>query len=408
MTLGRCQCAECVRNRVMLPRCSCKDCLDVRKVKRLEACRCPVCIIKVSGSVIKRLARCKCSVCTKVSQLRDPVSGRFGFLIDAHRRVKQSGKFNFEVCKIPVVTALDIPSWKYWLNVSGHKDVDLVQFLEFGWPLGYSARVLPKGAVSNHSGATVFSRETDAYISNEVELGAMLGPFDSNPLSTELTVSPINSIPKRGSDSRRFIADLSFPNGASVNDGINLEDYLGNDETISYPTVDDYIRMIESHGSGCLLYKKDLRRAYRQFPIDPGDIALQGFKWCEKFYIDCALIMGCKSSAMMCQRASSAVAQFMLFNNIHICSYLDDFAGVSRSESALNDFNSLGAMLSSLGLVEAINKSVAPSTRMVFLGITFDTIKMTVEVTPERVQEILGLLESWKVKSQLLKGKSRV
>jgi len=335
--------------------------------------------------------------------VKGSVKGRFEFLIDTHRRVKNSGKFNFESCKIPLVTALNIPSWKYWLQISGRKDVNLVQFLEFGWPVGYAARSLPKGALSNHSGATVFSRETEAYISNEVELGAILGPFDSNPLSSQLTISPINSIPKRGSDSRRFIADLSFPKGASVNDGINLENYLGSDETISYPTVDDYIGMIERHGSGCLLYKKDLRRAYRQFPIDPGDIALQGFKWCEKFYIDCALIMGCKSSAMMCQRASSAVTQFMLFNNINVCSYLDDFAGVSRPESALEDFESLGRMLSSLGLVEALNKSVAPSTRMVFLGVTFDTVKMTIEVTPERVLEILGLLESWKFKKSASK-----
>jgi len=85
----------------------------------------------------------------------------------------------------------------------------------------------------------------------------------------------------------------------------------------------------------------------------------------------------------------------MNFNNVQVVSYLDDFAGCSQASTAQDDFVLLGEMLSSLGLKEAANKSVSPSTRMEFLGITFDTRKMTVEVTPERVQELLVLLKTW-------------
>ena len=36
---------------------------------------------------------------------------------------------------------------------------------------------------------------------------------------------------------------------------------------------------------------------------------------------------------------------------------------------------------------------------MVFLGVLFNTITMTLEVTPERVREILDLVQIWLLKS---------
>jgi len=97
---------------------------------------------------------------------------------------------------------------------------------------------------------------------------------------------------------------------------------------------------------------------------------------------------------------------------IDVCAYLDDFAGCSSGDVALADFHSLGSMLSSLGLKESVRKAHAPSTRMEFLGILFDTVTMTVEITENRLLEIRGLLLSWlsersasKVEIQMLVGK---
>jgi hypothetical protein len=117
-----------------------------------------------------------------------------------------------------------------------------------------------------------FDQATDEYLRKEIGLGAVQGPFLENPLSTSLVFSPINSIPKKGATGRRFISDLSFPRGRSVNDGIQLDTYLG-----SYPTVDDFIEMIQLKGRGSLLFKRDRSRAYRQFFLDPADVCFQGF-----------------------------------------------------------------------------------------------------------------------------------
>jgi len=293
-----------------------------------------------------------------------------------------------------VLSGLVISQWRFWLDRVG-SDGELADLLEFGWPLGYSAQQVPAGCSKNHSGAVTFDQATDDYLVKEVGLGAIQGPFLENPLSTALVFSPINSIPKKGASGRRFITDLSFPRGRSVNDGIQLESYLGGSGKVTYPTVDDFIQLIQARGQGSLLFKRDLSRAYRQFFLDPADVYFQGFRWRDGVYFDCALVMGCKSAALMCQRTTSAIASFMELQGVSICSYLDDFAGCARPERAEEDFVLLGTLLSELGLTEAAHKAHGPAKVMDFLGILFNTEDMTLSITPARVEELRALLGEW-------------
>ena len=76
--------------------------------------------------------------------------------------------------------------------------------------------------------------------------------------------------------------------------------------------------------------------------------------------------------------------------------YMDDFAGCEASlHKALASFTSLGNLMSSLGLVESVDKACPPSTKMVFLGVLFDTVKMTMSVPAEKVQELRLDLDHW-------------
>ena len=54
----------------------------------------------------------------------------------------------------------------------------------------------------------------------------------------------------------------------------------------------------------------------------------------------------------------------------------------------------------SCGLEESVDKAVTPTTKMTFIGVTFDSEKMTLEVTPERVVKISLLVESWLKKNK--------
>jgi hypothetical protein len=84
-----------------------------------------------------------------------------------------------------------------------------------------------------------------------------------------------------------LILDLSSPHGYSVNDGIPKDPY-----SLKYVTVDDVIRSLVDLGPGALVAKFDVKAAYRNIPIHPGDSFLLGMKWQDKFYVDLVLPFG--------------------------------------------------------------------------------------------------------------------
>ena len=119
----------------------------------------------------------------------------------------------------------------------------------------------------------------------------------------------------------------SFPTYHSVNDSIPNDTYLGEAFDLKYPTIDDLVQLVTVKGQGCLLFKADLKRAYRQIHIDPGDMNLLGYKWHKHIYFDRVLPMGMRSSAMICQRVTNSVRHIVKKHNIDVVNYLDDFWG---------------------------------------------------------------------------------
>lgn len=85
----------------------------------------------------------------------------------------------------------------------------------------------------------------------------------------------------------------------------------------------------------------------------------------------------------------------MLQIRIAILNYLDDLAGAESKENAVFAFNCLGAILQKCGFEESKEKATPPSEIMSFLGVLFNTVTMTMEITPERLEEIRKLTQSW-------------
>ena len=50
-------------------------------------------------------------------------------------------------------------------------------------------------------------------------------------------------------------------------------------------SVDDLVALVKCEGLGCLLYKRDLKKAYRQIPVDPGDIHMLGYRVKDIFFV---------------------------------------------------------------------------------------------------------------------------
>ena len=69
--------------------------------------------------------------------------------------------------------------------LSEYTDVSVCDFLEFGWPICYDySGALPSNVFRNHKGALDFSSAVDSYLSTELGLGSLFGPFACNPFSS--------------------------------------------------------------------------------------------------------------------------------------------------------------------------------------------------------------------------------
>lgn len=186
---------------------------------------------------------------------------------------------------------------------------------------------------------------------------AVIGPFSHNSLSCPVAVTPLNSVPKLDTTERQIILDFSWPVGSSVNDGIQPGSYLAQEIDLVYPTVD-------------LIADRDLKRAYRQFPVDPHDYPLLGYFWNGNFYFDVVLPMGLRTAAMACQRATNAVCYILSTAGCHVFNYLDDFIGVALPSRALREYELSGSLLNELGLQESPSKACPPSTTLNCLVLT--------------------------------------
>ena len=312
-----------------------------------------------------------------------------------HDTVWNSGVPSFVQVRIPVPSNIRIEFFRKELR--DYADKRIVDYLEYGFPIGQSGIFYSTTWPQNHKGAVSFPEVIDSYIDQEKSHNAIIGPFTSNPFKVPLALSPLNSVEKNDSSERRIILDLSFPKGNSINEGISPNHHMGEDIKIRYCKVDDLVNLVKIKGQNCLLFKRDLKRAYRQIPVDPGDLHLLGWTWKGKIYIDCVLPMGLRSSAMMCQRVTDAIRHIMMKNHgVFVVNYLDDFAGCENMNSAWLAYEQLKTVLKPCGIEESAKKACPPDTKMVFLGIELNKSELTLSIPSKKVEEIASLLAKWK------------
>ena len=316
-----------------------------------------------------------------------------------HLRVYDTGQYNFQNARIPVKTSLNIITWLQRLE--DYHDNIICDFLQYGWPINYVDSSIPLYHYDTHPSAYAYSDSVEEYIQTELDYGAISGSYRTCPFNGCFVTSPLQTVPKDSTnhDKRRVVIDLSFPLDRSVNSGIPRDQYLGKDFQLSYPTVDTLAALIKKEGQGCYLFRLDLSRAYRQLPIDPYDYRLLGFHWHSEYYIDTRLPFGLASAAMACQRTTNAVTYILNKQGYPLVNYLDDFASArAQFSEAISMFYQLKQLLLELGLRESADKAVFPTQIMVFLGVLFNTITMTMEVTPDRLKQIQEEVSLWSVK----------
>ena len=329
---------------------------------------------------------------SRASQLSEGWGVRWSLedFIKAHKVVVESGRFNFEGCRIPIPTSIRYDRIEEALgsNVSP-KERRVLDLLKFGMPLDCNPNYGICKIQRNHFSAVMFKEAIAEYLDSNLNCQAILGPFKIAPVNN-LCFSPLMTVPK-DVDKRRVIVNFSFPPGKAINDGISKSTYLDFDVEFSLPSVQSMVDRLNYLGLGCLLYKRDLKGAFRQFCTDPGDYRFSGLFWEGNIYLDTRLAMGLRSAAYCCQSVTEIVAK-IAGKKAHVLVYLDDFGGAEKGDKASAAFNHLGEVIEYCGLEEAPEKAVPPSTKMDWLGISFDTVEWSMSLKPGKLNELLILL----------------
>ena len=152
----------------------------------------------------------------------------------------------------------------------------------------------------------------DQCLANEVSLGRVTGPFSAPPFQN-LHVSSFRVIPKRGQSGKwHLIVDLTSPGRASVNNGIDLDEF-----TLHYITVDQVICLVSKLGPRALMAKFDVEAAYCNVPVHPSHCALLGMKWCSEFYMDLVLPFGLRPAPFIFNSIADIV-EWILVNSYQI------------------------------------------------------------------------------------------
>ena len=238
----------------------------------------------------------------------------------------------------------------------------------------------------------------DQKLQKEMELGRIAGPFASPPLHN-LVLSPIGLVPKKVAGQFRLIHHLSYPRGASVNDGIDKSF-----TTVQYHNVDNAISVLCRLGPGAFMAKTDIQSAFRIVPVHPDSQYLLGFKWKNMYFYDRTLAMGLSASCQIFETISTGVqwvAQHKLgiTEMLHI---LDDFIlfHTDRGMCAAQ-LESFTTWCETIGIPLAPEKTEGPASTITFAGIELDSVRMEARIPQEKLDRYRKLVSDYKNKKKI-------
>ncbi|KAJ6552939.1 hypothetical protein B0H19DRAFT_913833, partial [Mycena capillaripes] len=167
----------------------------------------------------------------------------------------------------------------------------LVNICNHGASIGYTGPRVGRVFSRNLPATPSEHAATAADILTNLKLGELRRVDDlPDHLKSRVFYSPIGSVPKSGGGCRT-IHHLSYPEGDSINDGISSSAV-----TLAYTTLDSLFRRLRVLGPGALIWKMDLKRAFRHILICPDDTVLYGFFFEGVGYVDLRLPFGSRSS----------------------------------------------------------------------------------------------------------------
>ena len=103
-------------------------------------------------------------------------------------------------------TGLNIDRWRHHLKC--YESPEILQLIQFGFPLGLTDIPELTSCGRNHGSAYQYFRHVDKFISDEIILGGLSGPYPLAPWGDAI-ISPLMTAPKKP-DSRRVVFDATY------------------------------------------------------------------------------------------------------------------------------------------------------------------------------------------------------
>ena len=232
-----------------------------------------------------------------------------------------------------IQTPMPVEVWEE--HLVGHPDRAYSRFLTEGIRAGFRigfryGDVVCRSASSYMQSANLHPEVVSDFLSSELRAGRVYGPVGPELLPA-VHINRFGLVPKgHGSGLWRLIVDLSFPRGASVNDGIEPEVC-----SVHYTSVDAACRRVVALGRGAILAKFDVQGAFRTVPVHPEDRWLLGMNWDDDVYVDKVLPFGLRSAPKVYNAVADALLWILSrFDGIDGMHYLDDFLLFGKPDSS--------------------------------------------------------------------------
>jgi len=287
--------------------------------------------------------------------------------------------------------------------VSGFRD---------GFELGYEGPRSTKWKTSEVPDEPELVTRVREHLKKEIAAGRLIGPLPNIvPVYIKFVrVSPVRLIPKKSmgqilANKYRLIHNLSHGkiSKSSVNDFIDKEKF-----ELVYIRVDEVGRALRDSGWGAKMFKSDMSDAFRIAPVAPSDIPLLGISFDGNLYLETRLVFGVRSGPSIFTEIAGLIKE--LFNAIilgHSLKHMmDDFFGFSHRNNILAAEVSLIGfkdLMNTLGSELSAEKTEQPNTKMIILGLEFDSLAQTVSVPLPRREALQIILQQWVVREKATK-----
>lgn len=295
---------------------------------------------------------------------------------------------------------LNIPAWEH--ELAWENDVNLREYLSFGVKNGFyiidQDCEVPIYNCPNYSSCLKGPAFLciDAIIRDEISKGKYI-VTDTKPHC----VHSLGAVPKKEKDKWRPITDCKRPLGSSINCHMSTTF-----REFCYTSIDKVIDMIRP---GMFLASVDIASAYRSILVHPSQWKFQGISWpingIDTFLLDTHICFGLRCAPYLFTQVTNFVHRCMLRRGfVNMAVYLDDFlvSGNTYEECRVAQ-QTLIELLRSLGFFISWEKCKAPTQIITYLGVTFNTVNMSVTIPPTKMEKLHSELKFFEGKKRATK-----